>query len=115
MNVTAVGADPVYLDVATVGVRFFDLLGVRPQLGRSFAAGEDATGASRVAVLSDHLWRNNYGADRRIVGQTIRLDGDPYTVVGIAPRSLTFPTRVDLYVPLVFQPWQTSCPGSLGQ
>ena len=107
MNVTAAGADPVYLDVATVGTRFFDLLGIRPQLGRSFATGEDATGASRVAVLSDRLWRNNYGADRRIVGQTIRLDGEPYTVVGIAPPSLTFPARVDLYVPLVFQPWQT--------
>src|ERR687895_2170252 len=51
MNVTAAGADPVYLDVATVGVRFFDLLGVRPQVGRAFATGEDATGAPRVAVL----------------------------------------------------------------
>jgi putative ABC transport system permease protein len=106
MNVTAAGADPVRLDVATVGARFFDLLGARPQVGRTFATGEDVTGAPRVAVLSDHLWRNNYGADRRIVGQTIHLDGDPYTVIGVAPRSLTFPARVDLYVPLVLQPWQ---------
>jgi putative ABC transport system permease protein len=105
MNVTASGSDPVRLDVAQVGVRFFDLLGVRPHLGRVFAAGEDSTGANRVAVLSDNLWRNHYGADRRIVGQTIRLDGNPYQVVGVVPPTVTFPARVDLYVPLVFQPW----------
>ncbi len=113
MNVTATGADPVRLDVATVGARFFELLGVRPQVGRAFAVGEDATGANRVAVISDHLWRNNYGADRHIVGRTIRLDGNPYTVVGIAPRSLSFPSRVDLYVPLAWEPWQLD-PGNRG-
>jgi putative ABC transport system permease protein len=113
MNVTANGVDPVRLDVAAVGARFFDLLGARPQVGRTFAAGEDVTGANRVAVLSDHLWRNSYGADPRLVGRTIRLDGDPYIVVGIAPRSLGFPARADIYVPLVFQPWQLD-PGNRG-
>jgi putative ABC transport system permease protein len=105
MNATRQASDPVRLDAAQVGARFFELLGVKPQVGRTFAAGEDVTGASRVVVLTDHLWRNQYGADPRIVGQSLRLDGDVYTVIGVAPRSLSFPAGVDLYLPFVFQPW----------
>ena len=105
MNATRQASDPVRLDAARVGARFFELLGVRPQLGRAFGPGEDIVGGSRVVVLTDHLWRNQYGSDPRIVGQTVRLDGDVYTVIGIAPRSLRFPASVDLYVPFVFEPW----------
>src|SRR5688572_19998218 len=105
MNATGSGSDPVRLDAAQVGVRFFELLGARPQVGRTFATGEDVAGSNRVVVLTDHLWRSHYGADPHVVGRTIRLDGDPYTVIGIAQPSLRFPARVDLYVPLVFQPF----------
>ena len=106
MNVTSGASEPARLQAAMVGAKFFDLLGVEPQRGRTFAEGEDKTGAPKVVVLTDHLWRQQYGADPRLVGQTIRLDGDVYTVVGIAPASLTFPPDVDLYVPFVFQPYQ---------
>jgi len=113
MNATGSASGPVRLDAALVGVKFFDLLGVKPQLGRAFAAGEDSAGANRVVVLTDHLWRGQYGADPRVLGQAIRLDGQPYTVIGVAPPALTFPPEVDLYVPFVFQPYMLD-PSSRG-
>ena len=61
------------------------------QLGRGFIAGEDANGAQRVVVLSDKLWRNEFAADPHVVGRTISLNGNEHTVVGVAPRSLTYP------------------------
>jgi putative ABC transport system permease protein len=106
LNVTSTASEPARVRAAQVGAQFFDLLGVRAQRGRMFRDGEDQASASRVAVLTDHLWRNQYGADPRIVGQTLRLDGQTYEVVGVAPKSLTFPARVDLYVPFVFESWQ---------
>jgi putative ABC transport system permease protein len=106
LNITSAGSEPARVRGARVGAKFFDLLGVTAQLGRHFIEGDDVKGAPRVVVLTDHLWRNQYGADPRIVGQTIRLDGDPYTVVGVAPPSLDFPSRVDVYVPFVFASWQ---------
>ena len=106
VNVTSTGSEPVRMQAAMVGARFFDLLGVPMQLGRAFAEGEDASSAAKVAILTDHLWRTQYGADRRIIGQTMRLDGDVYTIVGVAPASLAYPAGMDLYIPFVFQPYQ---------
>ena len=105
VNATGNGTEPVRLDAALVGAQFFDVLGVQMQLGRGFAKGEDEKSAAKVAVLTDHLWRNHYGADPRIVGQTVRLDGDVYTVVGVAPASLDFPVGRDVYIPFTFQPY----------
>jgi putative ABC transport system permease protein len=105
MNATGGASGAVRLDAAQVGASFFDLLAAKPHLGRAFVASEDKAGANRVVVLGHHFWRDHFGADSRVVGQAIRLDGDPYTVIGVAPSSLTFPARVDVYVPLVFQPW----------
>src|SRR5688572_17403932 len=107
LNVTGNGMEPTRVRAARVGARFFELMGAPMQVGRGFAAGEDERAATRVAVLSDKMWRTQYGADPRIVGQTIRLDGDMYTVVGVTAASFTFPARTDVYVPFVFDPWQT--------
>ncbi len=71
------------VDGASVGVEYFDVLGVRPRLGRFFLA-EEAEGGSRRAVLSDGLWREVFGADPAVIGRSIDLDGFPYTVVGVA-------------------------------
>jgi predicted permease len=111
MNLTGSGAQPQRLNAAQVGASFFDLLRVRAERGRTFLPGEDALNASRVTVLSDRLWRGRFGGDARIVGQTIQLDGNAYTVVGIAPASLTYPRKPDLWVPFVFQPYQTAADG----
>jgi len=106
MILTGNGTQPIRLQATLVGARFFDLLGVKPERGRTFAANEDAKDAAHVVVLSDHVWRNQFGADARLVGQQIRLDGDVFTVIGIAPPSLNYPAHSDVWVPFVFQPYQ---------
>jgi putative ABC transport system permease protein len=105
MNATGNGSEPVRLRAAQVGAQFFDLLGVTPQSGRLFQKGDDERGATRVVVLTDRVWRNQYGGDPRIVGQAIRLDGDVYTVAGVAPASVTFPANIDIYVPFQYAPY----------
>ena len=66
----------------------FALLGVHPQLGRLLTAGDDAPGADRVVVLSDRMWRREFGADPGAVGRTLTLRGLSYTIVGVAPAAL---------------------------
>ncbi len=73
------------LDAASVGAGFFDVLGLRPAVGRFFLPDEDAGGANRV-VLSWGLWRDAFGGDAGVAGRVINLSGFPYTVVGVAPR-----------------------------
>ena len=113
LNLTVAGEQPARLTASWVGASFFDLLGVVPQAGRTFAKGEDAKGAPRIVVLSEKLWRNRFRADPRIVGQAISLDGNPFTVVGIAPATLTYPARTDVWIPLRFQDWMLD-PGNRG-
>jgi predicted permease len=69
---------------------FFDVLGVRPMLGRSFIRGEDDVGAPRVALLSYGIWQTEFAGDARIVGRPIMLDGAPATIVGVLPRDFQF-------------------------
>ena len=104
--------DPAPLEGIRASAGFFGALGVQPLLGRTYTPEEDRPGAGHVAVLSYDLWVQRFGGDRRIVGQIVHLDGDPYTVVGVMPRtfafpraeempaSFTFPKRVDMWTPL---------------
>jgi predicted permease len=88
---------------AAVTSDFFDVLGVKPRLGRALLAGEDGAGRNRVVVLSDGLWRRRFGADARIVNKEISVDGEKYTVVGVMPPGFQFPSRTtEMWVPLVF-------------
>ena len=105
VNLTGTGVEPQRLFEARVGARFFELLGVQARLGRTFTPDEDAEGTPKVVVLSDALWRGRFGADPRIVGQHISLDGTSYTVIGVAPPKFTYPDRPDIWVPLVFPSW----------
>jgi len=92
---------PVVLRGFQVSSRFFATLGAAPALGRTFAARDTIEGANRVAVLSDHLWRTEFDADRNIVGRVIRLDDAPYVVVGVMPSSFAHPdATIDLWTPL---------------
>ncbi|HEX5435949.1 MAG TPA: ABC transporter permease [Gemmatimonadaceae bacterium] len=99
------------IDGTQVTSEFFETIGVRPELGRTFRPEEELPGADHVVVLSDALWRARFHADPRIVGRTITLDGQPFTVIGVAPRGFDFPTgaampadfqfpeRAELWVP----------------
>jgi putative ABC transport system permease protein len=102
------GTEPLRLDVSRVGANFFSLLGTQARIGRTFVAGEDKPGSPLVVVLSYPTWRDDFGADPHIAGRTIRLGDTTYTVVGVAPPELTYPTSPNLWIAYQFQPWETS-------
>ena len=79
------GNRPQQFDMATVTSNFFPVLGVAPALGRNFTAEENVVHGPAVVILSNRLWRNTFHADFGIVGKSIQLNGQPYTVVGILP------------------------------
>ncbi len=89
---------------ATVTGDFFRILGVAPALGRAFTAEEETYGRDHEVILSDALWRVRFGADRRVVGRAIRLDGQPWQVVGVMPRGFAFPSEAQMWVPLTWSP-----------
>ena len=104
-NLTGAGS-PERLVAIQVTPNLFPTLGVAPLIGRWFAAPEGARGRSNVTVLSYELWQRRFGADRGILGQTIRLDGEPFLVVGVMPRRFQFPRQgVDLWTPVDFRGW----------
>ena len=78
----------------------FDVLGVQPTLGRSLLSEDDRVGAPPVVVLSHALWTRRYGADRRIIGRAIRVNGVPHAVIGVMPPGFQFPEFGDLWIPL---------------
>jgi predicted permease len=75
------------------------VLGVAPVLGRWIRPEEDQIGGSPVVVLSDALWRRRYAADRRVIGQTIRINGIAHTVIGVMPAGFKYPEFAELWVP----------------
>ena len=97
--------DPEQVDYASTTGTFFDVLGVRPGLGRTYTAAECTAGKDHVAVVSHALWLRRFGGRPEVVGSTLRLGGEPYTVIGVAPANFTFPlANHDLWVPLDFGP-----------
>jgi putative ABC transport system permease protein len=102
------GAESIEIAVTRTSPNLFDLLGVAPALGRGFAPDEIGRAREQVMVLTHQLW-NRLGADPGIVGRDVRLQGRPFTVIGVLPPDFTFvrndvaapPQRVDAYIPLV--------------
>ena len=93
---------PEMVPVGRVSDNFFQTLGVFPVLGRAFQKGEDLASSPRYAVLSYAFWQGRFGGRRDILGQSLTLNGEPRTIVGVLPRNFHFaPTGdVDLYVTL---------------
>lgn len=89
-NLTGRG-EPARFDGARVSAGFFSVLGVAPELGRTFREEEDRPGAAKVVVLSHRLWRDRFGGDLAILGRAIDLDGAPHTVLGVMPEGFSFP------------------------
>jgi putative ABC transport system permease protein len=91
---TLIGDDgPELIRGARVTANFFNVLGVHPILGRDFREGEEIAGAERVVILGYGFWQNRFGGDSRVIGQTLNLSGDTYTVVGVLPPSFQFAPR----------------------
>jgi putative ABC transport system permease protein len=103
---TLTGAgDPIQLRRGEVSTHYFDIFGIHAALGRTFAANEDEQGKEHVVVLSHALWESQFGGNPKLLGQTIRLDGEPYTVIGVLPQGGSFDRLyAQFYTPLVFKP-----------
>ncbi|HEY8231559.1 MAG TPA: ABC transporter permease [Vicinamibacteria bacterium] len=96
-------AEPVRVSSARVSAGYFSLLGVRPILGRVFLAEEQEPGKDGVVVLTEGLWRARFGADPRVIGERVILDGEPRSVVGVVPAAARMPgLRDELFEPLAF-------------
>ena len=92
---------PARLGAWQVTEGFFEALGVELAEGRAFTAEEYGDARVAVAVIGNGLWQSRYGGDPAIVGRRINLDGTPHLVVGVAPATLDFPDRTDVYTPHV--------------
>lgn len=87
--------------LGAVSANFLRTLGVRPQIGRDFADSEEKRGAGGVVILSHAMWTRVFQRDSAVIGKSILLDGQPYTVVGVMGPTFTFPeNKVDAIVPL---------------
>lgn len=94
-----------------VSANYFELLGVRPQLGRTFSPEESRAGNESVAVLSNGLWKSNFGADPKVVGKRIFLNGSRHEIIGVLPAGIREPRSgartlrvADLWLPIVMSP-----------
>jgi len=96
----AVGKHAVPVIPQRVSAGYFHVLGVAPAMGREFAREEDRVDGAAVVLLSDHLWRSAFGANPGVVGQTIRLKGEPSTVVGVMPAAFKTDAEADLWTPV---------------
>jgi predicted permease len=101
------GVTPERIIAGKVTANFFDVLGVRAAIGRTFTADEDQPGSDRVVVLSHHLWTRQFGGDGAIAGRSIRMNGATYVVAGVMPASIDLVSNgEDLWMPIAFTPAQ---------
>lgn len=105
-SVTLTGIDtPVRLRGARVSSGYFEVFGIRPALGRSFAADEDEPGKDHVAVMANTLWKSQFGGDAAVIGRSVLLDGIPTTIVGVLPAGGAFDRAYpQIWRPLAFEP-----------
>lgn len=107
MNLTGDG-EPQRLVGVKATAHYFDVYGVKPALGRMLLPEEDAPGKNHVVVLSYPFWQRVFGGARDVLGRAIQLNGEPYTVVGVAPSGFGQASKVDVYVPMAFKPDETA-------
>ncbi len=97
--------EPVQIPAVRVSAHYFDIFGVRAALGRTFVEGEDQAGKDHVVVLSNALWQTQFGGDAKIVGRSIQLDGEAYTVIGVLPKGTPMERGwARMWRPLTFTP-----------
>jgi putative ABC transport system permease protein len=105
-NLTGTG-DPERLRGMRVADGFCAMLGAQPQIGRDFLLEEHRAGRDNVVILSHGFWQRRFGGDTKILNQSISLDGQPHTVVGVMPSAFHFWNRdTDLWTPMAFTPQQ---------
>src|SRR3954453_1524262 len=91
--------EPERVQTAVVSDNFFDLLGVKPLLGRTFLPGEAKQGAAPVLLLSYEYWQKSFAGDPKVVGQVFQMNDKPHTVVGVLPPLPAFPNEDQVFMP----------------
>jgi putative ABC transport system permease protein len=101
MNISDDRALPEQARGGWVTANAFRVLGQQPLLGRDFADGDDRTGAEPVAIVSYRIWTNRYAADPNVLGKSLRLNGQPATIVGVMPAGMNFPNDTEIWAPFI--------------
>jgi putative ABC transport system permease protein len=86
---------------AWVTAETFTVLGQQPLLGRAFTSDDDRPGADRTVILSYRVWKSRYGGSADVLGRSLRLDGQPATIIGIMPDGMNFPSNTEIWAPFV--------------
>jgi putative ABC transport system permease protein len=107
LNLTGDG-EPQQLSGLKATAHYFDVYGVKPILGRMWLPEEDAQGKDHVVVLSYHFWQRVFGGAADVVGRSIQLNGEPYTVVGVAQIGFGLTSKVEAWMPMAFKPEDTA-------
>jgi predicted permease len=94
------GSSAEYVQDARVSAHYFDVLGFQPVMGRSFTENEDRPHGPKAVILSYESWRNIFGGDAQVVGQTVLLKSEPHTVTGVLPPGAVTPLSADVFTPL---------------
>ena len=105
LNLTGNG-DPEKIQGFAVSANFFDVVGVKPVVGRAFLPEEEQPGREHTAILSYGLWQRRFASDPGILGKALQLDGKSFTIVGVSPRNFDFPMTAEIWVPLAMDPKQ---------
>ena len=95
---------PQRVSAFQVSASFFDAMEVKPIVGRAFTPADETEGGHRVVLLTHAVWEQRFGADQSVIGQTVRLNGEPYAVVGVMPDDFRFPLTVEVWTPLSLSP-----------
>jgi putative ABC transport system permease protein len=105
MSLTGAG-EALHVQAALTSASFFEVLRANALLGRLYQDRECQPGHNAVAVLSYPFWKKHFGADRSVLGRSINLDGQAYTVIGVLPKSLQYPSDSEVFLPLAPTPQQ---------
>jgi putative ABC transport system permease protein len=105
--------EPDNVQTGVVSYNFFDVLGIKPILGRTFVASDDVPGAEAVLMLSHTYWRTKFGSDPNIVGQVFEMNDRPHRVIGVLPNVPHYPQENDVYMPVLACPFRAAAEGQI--
>src|SRR5262245_37899164 len=107
--------EPDRVNTGVVSANFFDLLGIKPIIGRTFVAEDDTRGAEAVLILSHTYWRTKFGSDPNIVGQVFEMNDRPHRVIGVLPNGPHYPQENDVYMPVLACPFRAAGEGQMAR
>ena len=96
-------AEPKRLNGQRVTADYFSIYGVAPRLGRDFRPEEDSVAQGKVVILSHRLWQGQFGGTADVIGRTIQLNGDAYTILGVMPADFQPSSTTELWAPMAFK------------